>query len=167
VVSEQKDPGMHVDPGSDITRRLARLESIEAIKQLQVEYATACDAGLDAERIARLFAEDGVWEGGSPPVRFVGRAAVREHFVEAKSRVRWTFHLMVGPQIQVDDTGTRASGSWYLLEPATFAEGDDLRTYWLASTYDMAYVRASATAWLIHRMTLKPPLRAQTNGWTP
>src|SRR5262249_9444847 len=92
-------------PGSDIQQRLTRLESIEAIKQLQVEYAAACDAGLDAERIARLFAEDGVWEGGSPPSQFVGRAAVRQHFVDAKSFVRWTFHLMIGPQIQIHEGG--------------------------------------------------------------
>jgi ketosteroid isomerase-like protein len=161
---------MGLDPkalGSDIQQRLTRLESIEAIKQLQVEYASACDAGLDADRIAALFADDGVWEGGSPPTQFVGRAAVRQHFVDAKSFVRWTFHLMIGPHIHIHDDGRNASGSWYLLEPATFAENGDLRTYWLASTYDMEYVRADSGAWSIRRMTLKPPLRAaQPAGFT-
>jgi ketosteroid isomerase-like protein len=143
-----------------LEQRIARLESIEEIKQLQVEYGRACDADLDADRIAALFAEDGSWEGGAPPSTFTGRAEVRGHFIEARSRLRWSSHFMIGPQIHVDESGTRAWGSWYLLEPATFAENSELRSYWLTSVYDMEYVRDQEGTWLVQRMTLKPPMRA-------
>jgi hypothetical protein len=150
-----------------LERRLARLEGIEAIKRLQVEYAHACDDNLDADRIAALFAEDGIWEGGSPPERFVGRAEVRRHFIEARTRVRWTFHLMVGPAIDLDDTGERATGQWYLLEPATFSDPRGSETYWLASSYDMEYLSVGGR-WLVKRMTLRPPLRSRCPAdWAP
>jgi ketosteroid isomerase-like protein len=150
---------------AELRRRIERLESLEAIKQLQIEYANACDDGLDADRIATLFAEDGVWEGGSPPARFTGRDEIREHFVEAKSRLRWSYHFMVGPRIELDEAGEAAYGSWYLLEPAMFAEGTALRSYWLASTYEMEYVRGESGRWCVRRMTLKPPARAPYEHW--
>ena len=150
----------------ELQRRVERLESIEAIKELQVEYANACDDGLDADRIARLFAEDGVWEGGTPAVRFTGPAEVRDHFIEAKSRLRWSYHFMIGPRIEIDQTGTRALGLWYLLEPATFAEEASLRSYWLASTYEMEYVRLQSGPWRIQRMSLKAPVRGPSERWS-
>lgn len=150
---------------TDLERRISRLESIEAIKQLQVEYGIACDDGLDADRIASLFAEDGVWQGGSPPETFSGREEVRGHFIEAKSRLRRSFHFMIGPRIDIGQSGIRAKGSWYLLEPATFAENGALRSYWLMSTYEMEYVRADSGRWFVQRMTLKPPARGTYDGW--
>jgi hypothetical protein len=148
-----------------LEHRLERLESIEAIQRLQIEYADACDDGLDADRIAGLFAEDGVWEGGSPLAQYTGRAEVRRHFIEAKSFLRWSYHFMVGPRIEIDASGSRARGSWYLLEAAIFAEEAALRSYWLASTYDMEYVRAQTGQWLVQRMSLKPPVRGPNEGW--
>jgi SnoaL-like domain len=150
---------------AQLQRRVERLESLEAIKRLQVEYADACDDSLNADRIAALFAEDGVWEGGSPPTRFTGRAEVREHFVEAKSFLRWSYHFMVGPRLEVDESGTQAHGSWYLLEPAAFAEGAQLNSYWLASTYEMEYVRLETGQWYVQRMSLKPPVRTSSEPW--
>ena len=44
--------------------RLRRLEDIEALKQLKAQYCAACDDGYDADRLASLFTEDAVWDGG-------------------------------------------------------------------------------------------------------
>ena len=120
---------------------------------------------MDADRIAALFAEDGLWEGGSPPTRYTGRAEVRQHFIDAKSFLRWSYHFMVGPRIEVAPSGDRARGSWYLLEPAIVTEGAGVGSYWLASTYDMEYIRLQSGQWRVQRMSLKPPMRGRNEGW--
>jgi hypothetical protein len=42
-----------------LEQRLARMESIEEIKQLKARYAHHLDNGYDPQGIASLFAEDG------------------------------------------------------------------------------------------------------------
>lgn len=44
---------------------------IESIKQLEARYCAACaacDDGYDPDRLAALFTEDAVWDGGNPAV---------------------------------------------------------------------------------------------------
>ncbi len=56
---------------------MARLADIEEIKNLKARY---CDDNYDADGIASLFIEDGIFDGGlSRPVS-EGREAVRQRF---------------------------------------------------------------------------------------
>ena len=55
--------------------QLQRLVDIEAIRALKVRYARYADAGYDADGLASLFTEDGVWDSGALFGRCVGRDA--------------------------------------------------------------------------------------------
>ena len=49
-------------PDWQLEERIARLEDLEAIRNLKMQYAFYCDRGYDPEGIGSLFVEDGVWE---------------------------------------------------------------------------------------------------------
>ena len=48
----------------DLAARIARLEAIEAIKQLKARYFEHCDRNYEYEAITALFARDGGFEAG-------------------------------------------------------------------------------------------------------
>ena len=50
--------------GSELEKRIDRLESIEAIKQLRALYCEICDDDHNPDRITQVFAEDAIWEAG-------------------------------------------------------------------------------------------------------
>lgn len=82
----------------DILRRLDRLESIDAIRQLAAKYSLALDM-RDADAWVGLFPEDVKVGGGA-----VGRAALRDWFDETM-RVQFTgtAHHIGGHVIEFDD----------------------------------------------------------------
>ena len=49
---------------SELEKRITRIEDIEAIKQLKARYCDICDDMHNPDRIASVFAEDGIWESG-------------------------------------------------------------------------------------------------------
>lgn len=122
---------------ASIEERLQRLEDIEAIKQLKARYCDRCDAGYDADGIAELFVEVGVWDGGNTFGRREGREAIRSHFQKASARVSIARHQVMNPMITVD--GDTATGQWLLFQPCTDAGVDG--AVWLAATYHDRYVR--------------------------
>ena len=109
--------------------RIQRLEDLEALRQLKYRYALACDDDYDAGRLAPLFTEDAVWDGGAMG-RFEGREAIRAFFAGASGAVPFAIHHVTNPILEVD--GDRATGSWYLWQPCTFAAGGAL---WMAGRY--------------------------------
>ena len=126
----------------DLQERIRRLEDIEALKQLKYRYAMACDDDYDAERLAPLFTEDAVWDGG-PMGRCEGRDAIRAFFAGTSKLVPFAIHQVTNPLIEVE--GDRARGSWYLWEPIVFAQGD--QALWMAARYDDRY-RRDGDQWL-------------------
>lgn len=64
-----------------LERRIRVLEDIEAIKKLKARYAYYCDDNYDADGIANLFVEDGIWDGGDFG-RYQGREEIRKFFLE-------------------------------------------------------------------------------------
>lgn len=50
--------------GSDLEQRITQLQDIEAIKRLKALYCDICDDNHNPDRIVKIFAEDGIWEGG-------------------------------------------------------------------------------------------------------
>jgi uncharacterized protein (TIGR02246 family) len=111
---------------ADGTARLRRLEDLEQIRQLFMDYKTVLD-GKDFGAYASLFAEDGEFvaiAGGAQ-----GRAAI-EAMVAAMpgtdllgAKVGDDFHLVLNPQIQLDADDAdraRAESTW-----AYVVRGDD------------------------------------------
>jgi uncharacterized protein (TIGR02246 family) len=103
--------------------RLQRLEDVEEIRELLVEYARCLDAG-DYAGYADLFTEDGVLAAQLGEAK--GREAIRE-LLEDRLRgggdraLRTAFHVIGQPVIRVD--GDRASSRvlWFFV---TYDDGN-------------------------------------------
>ena len=121
---------------ADLEQRIARLEDIEAIKQLKARYSHICDDDHNPKRIASVFAEDGIWE--SPDV---GQAQGHEEIIELfrgfEKLFTFSQHNMMNPIIEVD--GNNATGIWYIMGPWTLTENDEEK--WMALRYDDDYVK--------------------------
>ncbi len=120
-----------------VEERLQQLEDVEAIRRLKLRYARFCDAGYDAGGIASLFAEDGVWDGRPTFGKAEGRAKIERFFAGASEALTYARHYIVAPLIDVAADGRSATGSWYLIQPATLRG----QPVWLAGSYDDAYVK--------------------------
>ena len=120
----------------ELARRLQVLEDSEAIKKLKARYCAYCDNNYDATGIAALFTEDAVWDGGSFG-KYEGREAIRTFFEGAPKLLTFAIHQVMNPLIEVQ--GERATGTWYLFQPCTLAEGN--QAVWLAARYEEEYVK--------------------------
>ena len=122
--------------GTDLERRITELEDIEAIKKLKALYCDICDDDHNPDRIWRIFAEDGIWEGGDFG-KAQGHDAIRKLFTGFKQLISFSQHNVFNPQIVIN--GDRAHASWYLVGPFTFREKNDAR--WIACRYEDDYVK--------------------------
>ena len=139
----------------DFERRLAALEAVEDIKRLKARYCAYCDDNYDVDNIASLFVEDAVWESATFG-RYEGREAIRGFFVEAPKMLPFAVHMVMNPIIEVN--GDTATGTWYLFQACTFAEGE--RAVWGSARYDEEYVRIDG-AWKFKHLVLT------SHFWTP
>lgn len=120
---------------TDVEKRVLELEDIEAIKQLKALYCDICDDDHNPERIWRIFAEDGIWEGAGFG-KAQGHDAIRKLFQTFQKMITFSQHNVFNPRIKVD--GNRAHGTWYLVGPFTFSE-TGMR--WIACRYEDDYVK--------------------------
>ena len=137
----------------DLERRLARLEAIEAIRELKARYADVCDTGYDPVRMRPFFTEDAVWDGGPRFGRYEGVDAVCEFLAGISSEITWALHYMIAPIIDVADDGRTATGSWYLLEPVTIATPDGPRAMVITGLYADRY-QLEADGWKFSEVKL-------------
>jgi hypothetical protein len=133
----------------DIEARLRRLEDIEAIKQLKALYCKFCDDGYDADGIAGIFTDRGIWDGGKTFGVANGRDEIRRHFIGAAKRVLIARHQVMNPIIEID--GDRAVGHWLLFQPCTDSTLGGAA--WLAATYSDVYLRSNE-GWLIDQLKI-------------
>ena len=123
----------------DLEHRLARLEAIEAIRQLKARYADVCDTGYDPDRMEPLFTRDAVWDGGERFGRYEGIDAIRGFFAGVSSQITWALHYMIAPIVEVEPDGRTATGSWYLWQPCTVVGTDGPQAVWLTGRYADRY----------------------------
>jgi uncharacterized protein (TIGR02246 family) len=98
----------------DVEDRLRRLEDLEEIRRLFVDYGRHLDAG-DVEAYAALFADDGELLLG-PLGRARGRAEIVAMMTEALAgTVGTTFHLVTSPTIELDGDEATAEVMWTVL----------------------------------------------------
>ncbi len=100
----------------DVESRLRRLEDLEEIRQLFVDYGRHLDAG-DVEAYADLFADDGEILLG-PIGRAKGRAEIVALMTKVKERAQTaSFHLVTNPVVRID--GDRGTGEvlWTVIKP--------------------------------------------------
>ena len=143
-----------------LEERVRALEAAEAIRSLKALYAELADARYTrqgvrsatevaalAARIAELFTEDAIWEGGPRLGDCRGRDAIRRRFAEPTLSFSW--HFFVKPRIQVDRD--RAEARWDVFAPCTTREG---RAMWMTGVEDDEYRRVDGR-WLHSRMSLR------------
>lgn len=155
-----------------LEERLRVLEAIEEIRGLKSRYAALVDDRYArgaprapeelmerARRIAELFTEDAVWDGGPALGVCRGRAELVERM--ARPTLLFSWHYFVKPRIEVE--GERARGSWDLLAPCTTADG---RPHWMAGVEDDEYRRVEGR-WLHSAMKLRVVFLApHETGWS-
>ena len=139
----------------DLEARLARIEDLEAIRQLKATYCDICDDGHDPDRIVEIFSEEGIWEIEGD-ARAEGHAELRALFERFRDEVSFSQHQVMNPIIEID--GDRAHGTWYFFAPFTFRENDQAR--WVAARYEEDYAKLDG-AWKIHH--LRATLRMVTD----
>ena len=119
-----------------LEKRIARLEDIEAIKQLKARYTHVCDDDHNPDTITSLFVEDGIWE--CPDFGLAkGHEEIRELFRKFNKMFNFSQHNISNSIIEVD--GDRAIGIWYIQGPWTETEGD--KKIWMTARYDDDYVK--------------------------
>ena len=147
----------------ELSRRITRLEDLEAIKQLKARYCEICDDNHNPDLITSLFSSDGIWEG-----RGIGRAEgheeIRRLFQRFQTMMSFSQHMVMNPIIEVD--GDHARGRWYFFGPFTFREGN--RAKWQAVRYHEDYVKVDGE-WKIRHLRVKGPgISADyATGWAP
>jgi uncharacterized protein (TIGR02246 family) len=94
------------DPTGALEDRLRRLEDLQAIQQLFIDYGEHLDVG-DFESYSQLFADDGEVLMG-PMGRAKGPDQIRELMErQLGSKVGATFHVISSPRVAIDgDTAT-------------------------------------------------------------
>ena len=151
--------------------RLVVLEAVEEIRRLKSDYAALVDdryargapRGPEeladrARRIADLFTEDAVWDGGPALGVCQGRAELEKRMAQPTLLFSW--HYFVKPKIVVD--GDQARGRWDLLAPCTTADG---RPHWMAGVEDDEYRKVEGV-WLHCAMKLRVVFLApHETGW--
>jgi hypothetical protein len=142
----------------EMEKRLAELESIEAIRKLKGRYTQIVDGFLD-EPFESCFTENGVWDLG-PAGSYVGRKAIGEIFKKVPEFQPFAIHYFVEADISVD--GDKATGTWFMWEPAT--EGDG-KAVWSAGVEYEKYERVNGE-WLISELKLTSVFRTPyEQGW--
>jgi len=132
-----------------LEERVQRLEDIEAIRRLKIRYAALCDAQYDPDGLASLFTDDAVWDGGSDFGVHQGKQAIHAFFAGVSKQITFALHFMIGHAIDIAPSGDEASGTWYLLEPATM----NGRAVWIAATYNDRY-RKVGGQWLFSHVKI-------------
>lgn len=143
-----------MDYEKTLEQRIARLEDIEAVKQLKYTYAQVLDEGYDPERVAALFTEDGLWSISGVGGTAQGRENIKRHSANLGKDIIWGQHNMFAPVIKVADDGMSAEGDFYLVCLLTMvAPGtpDGKEAYVLAGKYHDKYVKIDGK-WYIKEM---------------
>lgn len=131
-----------------LEKRVDRLESIEAIKNLKHRYMTYCDFGYPPAKLGPLFVDDAVWSGGEFGVHS-SRRAIETFFAGVSSQIVFAAHLAMNFIIDVD--GDHGTGKWRILMPCTMMENGKKVSRWMLGDYDEDYVRVKGV-WLFKRI---------------
>lgn len=146
---------------SSLEERVRKLEDIEAIRLLKVRYAQACDDNYNADRIAEMYMEDGVFEAGETVGVWSGRETIRQQFANVSQSWTFALHYMLGHAIEIDSSGDEATGTWYLWQPGTI----DGRPVWVAATYNDRYRKVGGQWYFSHVKLDLAFLTPYESGW--
>jgi ketosteroid isomerase-like protein len=112
----------------------------QEIANLKATYLANADGGWgklshNADVVASLFAEDGMWKSDSHG-EVKGRDAIRETFLKFQKAQPFAFHSAATPLIRVD--GDYAEGEWHLIMFGTLHTGKPI---WSTGIYEDKFKR--------------------------
>lgn len=117
-----------------ILHRLESLENINAVRKCLTRYMTICDQ-LDSQsplqELANLFTKNAIWEGVGEKYqkslgRYIGRSAIHtmfQNYVLGEPHFAMNAHFLTSENINIDETGVEANGTWLMLQTSTFHDG--------------------------------------------
>lgn len=108
-----------------LEERIARLEDVEAIKDLKYRYAGYCDAKFDPDGITSLFTPDGHWKVSGVGGEATGHKEMRAFFTNMAKSIVWAQHFMIAPRIEVAEDGKSAVGRFYVLVLCSIVQTED------------------------------------------
>ena len=117
-----------------LEERVQRIEDIEAIRSIKMRYSSYCDEGYPADKIAGLFVEKGVWNGGDFGV-FKGRQAIHDGFVKIPEMISFAMHYVLNHEVDIASSGTEGTGQVYFFGTHTI----NGRAMVLSLIYDETY----------------------------
>jgi len=114
-----------------LEKQVRHLQDMEDIKRLMYDYCDIADDDHNQDRIVKIFAEDGIWEG--EPFKAQGHAEIRALFKTFSEQICFSQHNIFNPRIQID--GDTAHADFNFLGPFTFRE-NNLRCWIIARAVD-------------------------------
>jgi hypothetical protein len=151
---------------SDFERRLARLEAIEDIRRLKQAYAGFCDEGYPPDKIAPLFTEDAVFDGGPFGV-CNGRDEVHAYYAGQSDNIPWALHYTNGDSIEVADDLQTAVGTWYLSSPLVLNMEDGAHAVWVSGRYVDHYRKVDGEWKFAHVKFTPETVSKEKDTWHP
>jgi ketosteroid isomerase-like protein len=139
----------------DLEQRLARLEDLEAIRDVIAYYADAVDHNGDVAMLKKCFTADAVWTSKDIGT-WKGRATiVRALHKVCTVQIPWALHYMTQPVIKRAANGRGASAHYYLWELAKFRATPDAapESTWLGGWYDSQF-RKENGVWRFSKIVL-------------
>lgn len=109
-----------------LEERIQRLEDIKEIQALKIAYARAADDRYNADRLAALFTEDAVWDGGEKFGMHRGRQAIHDFFAPISEAFTFALHYYMGPTIDIAPSGVAATGTGICGSPRRSASAPSL-----------------------------------------
>lgn len=144
-----------------LAKRIQILEDIESIKDLKALYAEICDDNYNPKRMADLFTEDAIWDGGKHFGIYHGRDAIVKYFAGISDKIVFARHYFVQPRLKVDGSDA-ASGRWYMWMVATFAGN---KAVFFAGIEDEVYQKVNGK-WLFKELKLHSDfITPYEEGW--
>lgn len=120
---------------SGLEARIQRLEDIENIRRLKLDYAALCDDSYAPDALAELFTPDGVWDGGAAYGVYRGRAEIAGYWRACAASIPFAIHFILNHVVDVVEPGRSAVGRCHLMQPMTL----DGAATWAAVRYDEDY----------------------------
>lgn len=151
----------------NLEKELARLNDIEAIRNLKAEHALASDDPENlSKRLLAIVTDDIELDYGETFGVHKGIEIFKE--LVQDTPFIWTLHYMIPSKIEIAADGKTAKGIWYLWEPATTPSPVDAKetAMWLAGVYHDSYRKMPNGDWKISKMQLDSKLLCTyKDGW--
>lgn len=152
-------------PGEDVEKRLARIEDIEAIRNLKSLYAYWCDKDYNPVETGKLFMDDAKWESNVLG-NYYNKADIAAFMAGISKRLTWAHHFMINPMIEVADDGRSATGKWALIDFVTLVRDDtgEKDSVVITADYDDTFTKLPNGEWRFQSVYASIKMMAPLEG---